>query len=171
MPNWCDCELEVTAKEGCEKQLKDFKTFACEKCSDGVNQLSANKFIPYPATFKKLDKEAAEHIKNHPGDWKNHPKDGFNQGGYEWCIANWGTKWGLCDVELANENKDSLSYEFKTAWSPPLPIIKKMGEMFPDLEFSLRYFECGVGFNGWYLIKNGKIEKDETGKYYGNRGG
>jgi len=105
-------------------------------------------------------------------------KDGFNSGGYEWCIKNWGTKWGICNAELGNADyisADSISYEleytFDTAWSPPTPIVKKMSEMFPSLTFTLKYFEGGGGFNGLYVCEKGEVIRDLTGDYFGNRGG
>lgn len=42
---------------------------------------------------------------------------------YDWCCANWGTKWNACDPEVAprsDEGDDhTLSYRFNTAWSAP----------------------------------------------------
>jgi hypothetical protein len=42
-----------------------------------------------------------------------------------------------------------------TAWSPPVPLIAKMGELFPKLEFVLRYKEEGMDYKGKMVIKNG----------------
>jgi len=98
------------------------------------------------------------------------PSTGYNQGGHEWCAEHWGTKWGLCHVKLitapwewrfgsvCNKDKITLEYSFDTVWSPPVPLIKKMGEMFPELKFDLRYF--GDGINGYFAMENG----EETAK-------
>jgi hypothetical protein len=98
-------------------------------------------------------------------------KDGFNSGGYEWCCLHWGTKWGICEAELTYEKKKSLKYAFRTAWSPPLPIIKKMGTVFPQLKFILSYFEGGSAFRGRFVMENGENTSNETGYYHGQRGG
>ena len=179
MPNWCECDLSVSVPWGQElteedrkkakPELKRFKEFSTtEKEIDGkkeTNILDTNKFIPYPEKFRKLDKEAAK-AKN-----PFSVKDGFSSGGYEWCCKNWGTKWGICHAEFLEEGNEELKYEFECAWSPPLPVIKKMSELFPLLEFELRYFEMGCGFKGLYRCENGELTKDETGAYYGSRGG
>jgi len=183
MPNHCENDLRV---EGDKEELSRFKEFAKE----GKELLSADKFIPYPEEFKKQDELArkTEKLRNElcaslekKGLTKEsafekankkypHIKDGFNSGGYDWCIKNWGTKWGFYEVNL-QESSEELFYTFQTAWSPAEPVIKKMGEMFPKLTFDLRYFEQGMGFNGILRIEKGRIVKEETGKYYGNRGG
>jgi len=102
-------------------------------------------------------------------------KDGFNSGGYEWCNENWGTKWGICNAELINDNDydetKELGYSFETAWSPPFPVVLEMSKLFPNLEFDLRYFEGGNGFNGLFVCKKGKVETDKQGDYFGSRGG
>ena len=104
-------------------------------------------------------------------------KDGFNSGGYDWCLQNWGTKWGICDSEKQEEygwegkEDKEVMYKFQTAWSPPNPIILRMSKLFPDLEFEMRYFEGGGGFNGIYRCKNGEVQRDEQGDYFGDRGG
>ena len=183
MPNWCENELKVS---GDKKELSRFKKFAKE----GKEILSANKFIPYPKEFKDGDDKRAmiekkqdayqksliskgmtlEEARNKT--WKKYPyiKDGFNSGGYGWCIANWGTKWDFCRAEL-EDSKEDLFYHFDTAWSPPMPVIKAMGEMFTNLKFALRYFEGGMGFNGLFQMENGRVISNLSGDYYGNRGG
>ena len=60
---------------------------------------------------------------------------------------------------------------FDTAWSPPLPVVRKAAELFPSLSFELRYFECGDGFNGLFCCREGEVDFDESGPYFGDRGG
>src|SRR5262245_41566713 len=53
-----------------------------------------NKLIPYPERYAKADRERWEWEKANPGaSWADAPEDGYNQGGYEWCLKHWGTKW------------------------------------------------------------------------------
>ena len=192
MPNWCECDLEIL---GIKKELKRFSRFAKTKKGKEINVLDTNKFIPYPKKFLDLDKKSekwekkAEEFAKKKGvkgyydlsedikkqfEAKNPKiKDGFNSGGFEWCCKNWGTKWGICNAEI---NKDyygdnRLFYSFETAWSPPYPLILKMSKLFPELEFVLRYFEGGCGFNGLFKCKKGKRIVNKSGEYFGDRGG
>ena len=67
----------------------------------GENSFDFNLFVPYPKEFKDADNEAKrvyDELVKEAGDpyridWSKVPADGFNKGGYEWCIVNWGTKW------------------------------------------------------------------------------
>lgn len=169
MPNWCENELSVTGRE------EDVYTFI-KKAGGENGDLDFESFIPYPNIFSKIDEEAKAHNQD-PEKVKlyGYKPNGYNSGGYEWCIENWDTKWNACDVvfDLIKdyEDEETAFYEFNTAWSPPISVIKKMGEMFPNLVFVLRYFECGVGYNGILEIKGGVVLKDETADYYGHRGG
>ncbi len=189
MPNWCSNDLRIT---GDLKELKRFKQFA-EGTFEGQKELlSADKFIPYPKEYKEKDEKATEqdklredYIAKHGRTdkakeeaWEKYPSlsTGFNDGGYAWCIKNWGTQWGFCHTELLEEadfkdGNGELFYSFDTAWSPALPVIKTMGKMFPLLTFDLRYFEQGEGFNGMLRIEKGKVTHDKTGEYFGDRGG
>ena len=180
MPNHVDNELRVT---GSIKDIAKFKAFAKE----GDCLLSANKFIPYPKEFDEQDKKAKEQdekrnrlieeLKGEKDAYEKalekfpYIKDGYNSGGYSWCVKEWGTKWGCYDVKLEIDTNDELFYQFNSAWSPPEPLIKKMSKMFPDLNFELRYFECGMGFNGILEVEGGKVIQYLSGDYFGNRGG
>src|SRR5262249_40688206 len=75
------------------------------KRAEGSNGcLDFNAFLPYPERFLALDKAAEEweeRKRNDPDlDYRDRPKDGFNQGGYEWCIANWCTKWNAREASV-----------------------------------------------------------------------
>jgi len=157
MPNWCENDLTLLGKT---KDIEKFK----EHVETSKSILDENTIVPYPDTFNKMDEEDDEYSSS-----------GFNAGGYEWCVENWGTKWGICDPEIIDEwdykDESEMVYSFRTAWSPPTPLIEKMSEMFPDIEFDLRFFEAGMAYNGVYRIKNGVIIENETAKYFGNRGG
>jgi len=89
MPNWCECELDITGESNILKELLDKAT---------TNEmLDANKIIPYPTEFLEMDKIANDWDKEQGEkrfeNYKDKPKDGFNSGGYEWCNKYWGTKW------------------------------------------------------------------------------
>ena len=194
MPNWCQNELRVSGKRD---DLDRFKEAA--KGENGC--LDMNSFIPYPVEYRNQDEicrvfreEIEEHNrkimekmkqmsqeekeqlwKDNNESWGIKGPDGYNCGGYEWCCDNWGTKWNFCDpclvVEDLDEEDGYLFYEFATAWSPPVPVIKKMGEKFPQLIFELRYFEGSMQFNGILRIENGEIVDEDCAAYYGHRGG
>jgi len=174
MPNWCENDLTI---EGKLERLQEFREKMRGKDRNGEETcLNEEALIPYPEEFKKMDEVAAQYHKEHPDDWRNAPKDGFNSGGYEWCIENWGTKWGFCrvqepELQSYGDDEGTLTYHFDTAWSPPLPLVKKMGELFPDLIFDLRYFEGLMQFNGIYRIENGQVTDERSGDYFGDRGG
>lgn len=144
--------------------------------------------IPYPETFAKRDriiekygrsptKEQIVEIYKELGETpkKEKPYDGFNSGGYEWCVNNWGTKWGVYDVRLTEAMKYGnglyLALSFDSAWSPPTPVIKKMGEMFPDLQISMYSYERGCAFISGIEMQRGEIIDEWSHGYYGYRGG
>ncbi len=89
---------------------------------------------------------------------------------YEWCCKNWGTKWSASEVELRGRTADGVTIDFKTAWNPPLPVIRKLSEMFPGRRFILKYWEGGAGFKGVAQFMMGEGE-DECTVYKGRRGG
>jgi hypothetical protein len=62
---------------------------------------------------------------------------------YEQRLEKWGTKWigyDLCIGESA--------IDFYTAWSPPVPLLKKLAELHKDIIFRLEYYEPGMAFRG-----------------------
>lgn len=69
---------------------------------------------------------------------------------YHWKIDNWDTKWDA--VGLLNQDETvnlfaSKGY-FLTAWSPPLAVIRKMQEMFPEFSLTLEYVDEGFMYGG-----------------------
>ena len=160
MSDWCYSKFFVTGKK--ESVLK-FKKHAQTKTDDNKKiVLDANRFIPYPEKYRKMD-EAARRYKEKHGR-KSTQTNGFNSGGYEWCLDNWGTKWGifhaLIDNEHKNKDKLCLEYSFITANSPCIPVVKKMAQMFPDLNFVYK-FECDFMFEGTLVIKKGRVVSEQ----------
>ena len=75
---------------------------------------------------------------------------------YEWCSKNWGTKWNACKCTTVNENAKSIS--FQTAWGTPYPVMKKLSEMFPNIEIRTEFADEDIGQNcGMYTFKGGEI--------------
>lgn len=76
---------------------------------------------------------------------------------YEWCCENWGTKWNACSCSEVNENSKTIS--FQTAWSTPFPVMKKLSEMFPNIEVCGEFADEDIGQNyGKYTFKGGKLK-------------
>jgi hypothetical protein len=125
---------------------------------DGTPMLiDFNTLIPYPERFAKLDREAERWRDAHPQTPWNGPKDGFNQGGYEWCCEHWGTKWNAYNQEKLSPT----AIYFETAWAAPEPVMDALAAKFPDVPFTLEYADEGVGRNaGVIRYAEGRKEHD-----------
>ena len=169
MPNHCECDLEI---DGTPEEVAAFM----EAVKEGDQPFSCDKIIPYPEPYRSMDAKREQWKKDNPKDGPWYPeKDGFNSGGYEWCIANWGMNWGAYDG-VAYKRGNAQMISFRSAWSPPIPVMVAMAAKFPTMRFELNYFEQGMEKCGtWaYQPKDEDQEAQITeshGKYAGHRGG
>lgn len=198
MPNWCENDLTV---HGPANEINRMLEFVSNKAGEDGKEtvFDFNKITPYPEKFVEMDKryrefgircnaifsaygEGQESERNQrleallqefgaqPGE---HFTDGYNSGGYQWCNANWGTKWNACGATLEerDQNDDEVILHFDTAWAPPIPVIEKLAAIFPGLDFCHEYYEQGMAICGSARYSAGKCERSTQGEYYGMRGG
>jgi hypothetical protein len=163
--NSCDNDLTV---EGPAEVLAEFLRFAA-----GESEFDFNRIIPYPEEFRRQDEAVEAWDREHAGcDWRARPKNGYNSGGYEWCVANWGTRslaW-RAEVEpvIGYDGKlVQLGFSFETDWDPPLPVVKKAAELYPALCFELRYYQGCWDDPGIFCCAAGVVS-DESEPYSRN---
>lgn len=165
MPNHCNNTITITSSpEAVDELLKDY----ISKDKDGDRFLDFDKIIPKPKSIEfssalnsyeiimlennlpdKL-KKSFDSFKEKLTDYnlKNHNADGW----YDWCVANWGTKWNSYDCFI-NENGIS----FVTAWSPATPIVTALAKLIKQ-DLVLTYIEEGCDFVGEFkAFANGEI--------------
>lgn len=139
------CRLAVermkTSYEG-ERLLKSM-------ASKNLNLASPDAFDEYIKSMEgasqyKLGKTAYENLKKYGAStW------------YDWCCANWGTKWNAMDCHI---NVNDRVVAFQTAWSAPEPIVMKCVELFPNITFTWQYADEDTGANtGRYDYRNGRM--------------
>jgi hypothetical protein len=186
MPNHCESDLTVT---GPDAAIEEFLARFCKNDAPDLNAIR-----PYPQRFLDLDAAAEEwtdglkvlreRVKPTDDEWKAiyeeyvstrgpWPKDGFNSGGYEWCIQNWGTKWGcysgLMDDRLPGE---PLVLHFETAWSPfNIDLLQIVSAALPSLTFQYDSYERGAAYQSHATVEGGEVREAATAEYRGNRGG
>lgn len=164
MPNHCEQDLYVRGPGDDVDRL-------IASVADGKDAFSANKIIPYPERWAKLDAECeALRKRRDAGENVIVPRDGYNSGGYEWCIENWGSKWGAFKSSVRRTRRGA-TFHFTSAWSPITKLIAVLSEQFPTLTFELRYFERGMEFQGVARVAMGRVATDERSHYSGTRGG
>lgn len=154
MPNWCDNSLTVTGPRervlAFDKALQGRADKDESDSSEGQRRFSS--LLPVP--------EEVEKAGDYPPPSSNEPWNSPKYG-YGWRILNWGTKWDA-HIELtgiANQG-DGLAtayYVFQTAWSPPEPWLIKVAQDWPDLRFTLFYYEPGQFFAGEVYAEGGEI--------------
>jgi hypothetical protein len=52
-----------------------------------------------------------------------------------WAMKNWGSRGNVIYTEIIEGWDEELEVRFDTEWSAPRPIFRKLGLMFPELEF------------------------------------
>lgn len=74
---------------------------------------------------------------------------------YDWCIANWNTKWNAYNFGEFKNN----TVVFHTAWSNIEPIIKTLSKRYPDIRFKYAWADEDMGANvGELEIVRGEIQ-------------
>jgi hypothetical protein len=153
MPNYCDCDLWVDGSD------EDIDRLVAVVGSE-TDAFNFSKIIPYPQAFADRDADRTKLNESEFLAKYGSRSDGFNSGGYDWCVQNWGTKWDACR-SVMRKATDCPLFRFSTAWAPPLPVIKRLAELFPELMISLEYFEQGCEYCGGVTY----VSKDE---WYGD---
>lgn len=121
---------------------------------DGERLIDFDKLIPYPKPFAEADR-ACEQWRNANPDrpWSEGPDDGFNHGGYEWCLKSWGTKWNAYNQTRLSDTE----VYFDTAWATPEPIFDLLATKYPNITFFVHYADEDIGRNAGILIyRHGK---------------
>lgn len=196
MPNHCSNDMYVL---GPLNEVLRFRDLAVKLDKQGGATINEDYIMPYPKQYKDLDEIAKTwntklneewaiaKVINPDAVWISYfkefqkqngdcPMDGYNMGGYQWCITNWGTKWGSYNGALPKLTEAGINSKIKltfdTAWGPySHEFLAKMSSLFPILEFKNKYFERGMAFQGYTIWKNGELVKEAQTTYKGNRGG
>ena len=190
MPNWCSNVLNICGPvASIDKFMDDITTGPKE--SDGTTSGMGNDYeilenlFPCPEDLKNVTSRFGT-ISDDDPDKEQKQKNIEDHGAvdwYEWCCTNWGTKWGDNQTHLVHEDlcvpfipgrvdfddvEDQLKkvmLRFDTAWSPPIEGMDVVATKYPDIMFDLRYWEPGMGFQGYKIYGSGECQGEATMDY------
>jgi len=130
MPNHIYQKLKIDNWND-EKALTNLK----QQIFNEKGELDFNKIIPQPENIfngSLGEKEKQMCLEEKRPNW------------HDWNRENWNTKWGAYSFELNEDNENTLSFDFQTAWNVPTPIMNKIFELAKGCEIKyLAINECG----------------------------
>lgn len=164
MPNWIQTEIELSGSEADIKSVIDL-------IRNEQGDVDFSKIVPYPKywecpekyfikptdievkQFGFSDKPRLHSSKFSIDVMEDYPYLDW----YNWQVDNWGTKWNANDSYVIS---NYISYQ--TAWCFSEPILKKLSELFPNVEFLFKYADEDIGSNcGSGVATNGKVIFDD----------
>lgn len=75
---------------------------------------------------------------------------------YDWNVDHWGTKWNAYGQNDQRNTEDTIFFE--TAWSFPEPIVRRLAQIFTDVEILWDYADEDSGSNtGKIICRNGRV--------------
>jgi len=155
MPNWCHNRVDVYSenKTDLQKVLDIFNNknvFAQIIPEPDWSKIPYNGELPQKKQLKNPNGEVFTTVTE------------FSDGSqdtrwYDWRLQNWDTKWDVHDAEIeeerwgadGNDELESFTATFDTAWSPPEAICHRLRDMFPNVSISWFYDEPGCQFAGY----------------------
>lgn len=173
MPNHVTNQITLVGKPERIEELR-------KMCKGTDKEFTFQSFFPMPEELMGTTSPANIVSENELKEWKNKLKKGelsewekesrpitekesreliskygFNDW-YHWRLQNWGTKWDCYDLSTDWGNN---FIQFNTAWSTPVPVLKRLSEIFPDVEIHVRYADEDFGSNvGTYTLLGGFFE-------------
>ena len=146
MADWTNCKLSAI---GLKSELERFRAKTYRVDPDATMENASQKFsiqldliVPMPIDIETADANIQR----------------------KWRAENWHTKWDTCHREsgpIVHHPRDrdqcSLTCIFDTVLSPPLPVIWKLINDWPDLDFRFTYIvEGGCDDNGAVITTTNK---------------
>jgi hypothetical protein len=127
MPNWCNNYIKISGDESTIRTLTAVLKSLKSSDDDGPSDDVFKSLIGLP-----------QHMSD--GDYK--------EKWYDTNIEWFGTKWDISYEEHSfTFSKDEITLSCETAWSPPIPFLQNLCEMY-KVNAYLFYSEGGVGFAG-----------------------
>ena len=167
MPNWCSNSITISGSTETIKTLWDDAQTNWKNNDYGL----LDAMVPMPTALKGTTSPA-------PLDGSQPAVDGYDNW-YDWCVANWGTKWDVSDEGLEfvdnGDGTATISGWFDSAWAPPIEAYNKFLDDMDGCSIEATYHEPGMDFLGEYvdgddnfydgvtqLIEGGAMADDET---------
>lgn len=155
MPNWCDNTITISGDDESLDAL-----WQIIKPDEDGGYANLTKAFPCPQPLKDTVSGFIPEGSPDHEPWKAQQAANLAKYGhtdwYEWCIANWGTKWSP-EFSFSDPSEDDLTLWGDSAWSPPVELLKNISEQFPTLTFRIRYHEAGCDFVGAAVVANGVV--------------
>jgi hypothetical protein len=148
MPNWCYSQLTVSGEpKQLHKFLKEVERTPIEANSHyQESKFAFNRIIPMPDELLYQDNA-----------W------------YNWRNENWLTKWE-CAIDYETTDKwesGEVRFDYRTAWSPPEPIMREVVKKYPKLLFRWIYWEESYEYWGDITGSKGEFLINYDGKFRG----
>lgn len=149
MPNWCSNTITLKHKDSAQID-RAYRALQ--------NETFLNEFLPVPP-FRSLDHEpglsdSEVENKRTAVDQENLDLYGAKDW-YDWCVANWGTKWDVGDEDSTERvDANTIQASFDSAWAPPCQAYEYLVSL--GFEITAYYEEPGMAFCGkWTGDANG----------------
>jgi hypothetical protein len=122
-----------------------------DKSRETVERLRAEYMAKYPKAVMRM------------ANGTTHPLNAYTLFGKRWCEENWGTKWDMLDSSRKYvEGSDSVTYCYRTAWSPPWGFVEALSALYPELELRMYYREEVDMFPpGYTTFRGGEIIEEK----------
>ena len=115
------------------------------KNESGTGTIDFERIIPMPENIYRGNLGQEEFKKYGKNNW------------YDWCIANWGTKWNAYGFDNNARQRADNEIIFLTACSAPHPVIQRLAEMFPEIKINHEWADEDIGMNcGRYQYYDGE---------------
>lgn len=175
MPNWCSNTLWV---EGNPEKLQKFLSKVVTDSDNGTlysldpqnRRFTLEGMFPTPEELLGVsspnvyrgEANDAEAIEKYNAEVKRLEETYGYPDWYTWRLANWGTKWDVCDSHIYENDEANFMVMFDSAWSPPLIWLERVVAKYPELKFRIAYSEPGNGYCGQAFTANrGELHFEE----------
>jgi hypothetical protein len=139
MPNWCLNRIYVLGS------------------SDDIDDLIAQVGSPVAAVDFECIAPTPDDLDREPSPEERAAKlDPSLPAWCHWRAKYWGTTGNAVGSVVVREGPSMCVVSFHTAWVPPLPIVRRLANTYPNLTFELTYHEAWAGFSGGVFFEGGK---------------
>jgi len=146
MPNWCNNHISITHADPA----------MIDKIVEGQDKGILQTIMPCPVELLDDDMTTWSHGPEQAvrDKKKAELKAKFgHESWYDWNIANWGTKWDLCEPHVTRINPNTVEITCDTAWSPPIAAYECITGQ--GYEVVAHYYEPGMCFAGIWSTADG----------------